>query len=108
MVTLLSLTQDIETGENLAWVAEKSIGNVERVYPKEVTDIHSEGDTIQVIAKGVRGGDYYYIVGSDNENKAFFGHPSDEYKECRGSVVFAQRTCSNELVRVKRGIYDCR
>lgn len=106
MVTLFSLTQNIEKGDNLAWVAEKSMGEAEQVYPKEVTEVHSEGDRIRVTAKGIRKGDYFYVVEPNNESKAFVGHPSDDYPELRGSVAFAERTTSDDLVPVKRGIYD--
>lgn len=106
MVTLLSLTENIEKGDKLAWVAEKSMGDAERIHPKEVIEVLHSENTIQVTAEGIRGGYYYYTVDFDNKSKAFVGHPSDDNPEFRGSVAFAQRTNSDGLVPVKQRAYN--
>jgi hypothetical protein len=106
MITLRSLTENLETGDKLAWVAEKSMGEAEQVHPKEVMDVHHESNIIRVTAKGIKEGDYYYTVDSNNKSKAYVGHPSDDNPEFRGSVAFAHRTESDGLVPVKPRTYD--
>jgi hypothetical protein len=69
-------------------------------------EIRTRGDAIQVIAQGARGGEYYYTVGPRGESEAFVGHPDDDHPEFRGSVAFAQRTESTDLMEIRPRAYD--
>jgi hypothetical protein len=104
MPNLYELTKKLWVGDKLAWVAEKSVTDVERVHTKKITNIEHEGETIKVVAEGTRGGEYYYIVEPDGQSEAFFVNPSKQNPTPRGSVAFAELTDS-EMVTVKRGVY---
>lgn len=108
MTSLRSLVENVEPGDNLAWVAEKSIEDVEHVYPKKVIDTKEQGDSMKVEAKGARGGRYYFTVNSSGSSEAFFVNPKKDNPTSKGPVVFAELTSSGGMVSVRRGFYDSR
>ncbi|MFD1635096.1 hypothetical protein ACOZ4L_05080 [Haloplanus ruber] len=108
MANLYDLTKNLEEGHKIAWVAEKSIDDVDRIHAKTITNIQRDGKTIQVEAKGIRGGEYYYTVDSSGSSEAFFVNPEKENPVSKGSVAFMELTESDDIVTVKRGVYDSR
>jgi hypothetical protein len=107
MANLYELTKKLEEGDKLAWVADKSIDEVDRVYPKTVTNIQTDGKTIRVDAEGIRGGEYFYTVDPDGSSAAFFVNPEKENSVRKGSVAFVELTEPDSgSVTVKPGIHD--
>jgi hypothetical protein len=103
MPSLQVLTERLEVGDTVAWIGERA--NVgETVYPKTVTKIMRDSDTLRVDGEGVRGGTYYYLVDDAGEGEAFFVSPAQE--KPMGPVVFAERTNSTDPVAVKTGYFD--
>lgn len=108
MTSLQSIAQDVDSGDYLAWLGEHSIDEVERVYPKRVTNVSKEGDSLTIEAEGVRGGEYFLEVTAPVQGKAYFVNPRQDEPVYQGPVVFAERTTSADPVRVKEGYYDRR
>lgn len=104
MTTLRALTEAVEEGDRLAWMAEQSVDEVNQTHPFTVTGIDVDGGTIRVEAEGIRGGQYCYDVEPTGESIAYFDDPNTDTLDEQGPVVFAHLApASDGMVDVLRG-----
>jgi hypothetical protein len=106
--SLDELTAELTIGDKILWIGSHAVDSVgEHSAPNTVTNIKHTGEEIRVDGEGVGGGKYHFTV-EDGDSCAYYHNSNQPDPICRGEVVVARITDSDDPVPVKKVFDDIR